>query len=792
MKLNSIQLCLVALMVAACASQLAPNLMAQTTDYRAWSDNVIVPQCYRLSNPHNRHVVVEKVTADILIDEQIATTTLNIYLQNQSSSRQTAEVLIPVPQNVAVTGFDFLGKGRTGSAELLSARVARQAFNEIVSRLKDPALLEFAGSNLIRSSVFPVEPNGKQQVKVVYEQVLKSVDGTRVDYELPRSGNVTYSTPWEINLQLKSKSSIAAVYSPSHQITTVATGKKLIKASVVESSAREPGPFYLSYLLKKKGVTASMFAYPDADAKGGYFLLLSSAGTERLEIEETTQREVTLVIDRSGSMRGEKMEQAQEAAKQVLYGLEMGESFNIIAYNNQVESFAENPVKKTKQSVKEAADYIDSLIARDGTNIYDALQTALVQEPGEGVLPIVMFLTDGLATEGNTNEADIRKLATESNEHSRRLFTFGVGYDVNTPLLDKLARSTRAFSTFVMPNEDVETKVSLVFKGLDGPTLTTPELFAVNKQGEQSRRVSDILPGELPDLYDGDQLIVLGRYRGNKPLKMVLQGQQGSKDRKFELEFKLPKRQTVKNAFVGRLWASRRIAGLIDQIRDMGGESQAQQVSGRHHQAGGIGAGTEVASTRIDPRLKEITDEIISLSTEFGIITEYTSFLAEEGTDLADSEKVLQQAAGNLKDRAMNTRGGLASVSQEFNNKFQREQSWGNKCNIYICADGSLASVYNVQQCRVGSYYKRNGRWVGNNMLKSEKQIEPDQTVEFGSAEFLEIAWKLVEQERQDTLALDGDVIIEIDGQHILVKQPEAVDSAKNSGDSQSSKQSKR
>ena len=160
-----------------------------------------------------------------------------------------------------------------------------------------------------------------------------------------------------------------------------------------------------------------------------------------------------IVIDRSGSMRDKKLDQAREAAIEVLAGLRMGESFNIIDYSDTIAQFSKAPVVKTIETMAEARGYLKGLKAEGGTNIHGALNEAVRQPVTDGALPMVLFLTDGLATSGNTSEISIRNDTAKANTNKRRIFTFGVGFDVNAPLLDKLAETSRGASINVLPNE---------------------------------------------------------------------------------------------------------------------------------------------------------------------------------------------------------------------------------------------------------------------------------------------------------------------------------------------------
>ena len=362
------------------------------------------------------------------------------------------------------------------------------------------------------------------------------------------------------------------------------------------------------------------------------------------------RREVTLVIDRSGSMRGEKLDQVREAARQVIAGLDEGEAFNLVLYNEGVDPFAPRPVRKSRETEREARKFLDEMTARGGTNIHDALLEALRPAPAEGTLPIVLFMTDGLATVGQTAESAIRDLARQHNPHRKRIFSFGVGVDVNTPLLEKIAYENRGFTTFILPAEDVEVKVGRVFDRLKGPVLADPELVI---GGDGPRRASELIPDRLPDLFEGDQIVLLGRYRGDDPLEFTLRGNHRGTPRAFQ--FRLPlDGATTRNGFVPRLWAGRKIGLLVDAVRAQGADGSASSLG---------------AKQRAAPMARELVEEIVRLSTEFGILTEYTAFLAREGTDLSKKEELLSSASDVLRSRAIQTRTGYASVNQDINNQ---------------------------------------------------------------------------------------------------------------------------
>ena len=192
------------------------------------------------------------------------------------------------------------------------------------------------------------------------------------------------------------------------------------------------------------------------------------------------------VIDRSGSMSGKKIEQVRAALKYVLNNLRQGDLFNIVAYDDQVEAFRPELQRFDEKTRKAALGFVEGLYAGGSTNIDAALRTALGQLQDAKRPSYVIFLTDGLPTAGETNEMKIVANAKELNKVHARIFAFGVGYDVNSRLLDKLVRENFGQSEYVRPNEDIEDRVSKLYNRIESPVLTGVQL-AVRLRRDEDR-----------------------------------------------------------------------------------------------------------------------------------------------------------------------------------------------------------------------------------------------------------------------------------------------------------------
>jgi len=734
------------------AVAMGPAALAQSNSIvRPLPPNVVVPQWHASTTPA-ASVQTTGVEVGVVIVDQVATTTMDISLRNSSGQRQEAELIVPVPDGAVVRGFSFHGSGAASSAVTMTKAEAQRVYGALVAKARDPALLEFAGYNLIRSTVFPVEPGGAHKVRLTYEQVL-AVDGCRVDYVLPRSEMLSYDTPWSISAKVMASQGVSTVYSPSHPLTTARSSRNVVTATVAAEGRNEPGSFLLSYLRDQGDVTASLMAYPDETTGGGYFMLLMGLPPNPPPGEATMNRHITLVMDRSGSMSGVKLQQANEAVRQIVAGLGAGDSFNLIVYNHEVDAFIPRSVDRAV-TLASVTSFLRAVPASGNTDIHAALRTALLQPPAPGSVPIVLLLTDGLPTAGITAERDIRRLATAQNPHGYRVFTFGVGFDVNAPLLEGIAEDSRGKSTFILPSESIETKVADVFKTLATPVLTDPVLVIEDASGWPTPyRLLDVLPAKLPDLYADDQLVLFGRFGGDGPIRFELRCRYLGHERAFTFAFDDIK-PNRRNSFVPRLWASREIAELTKSIRDRG-----------------IDPSTVQANIGRDPALRALVDEIVRLSTQFGILTEYTAFLAREGSDLTKKDEVMAQATRNFVEGAVQTRGGAHGVSQAINRQQQQRQKSMNRRNVYQDEQMNRVSTTTVQQIADLAFYRRGSRWLDSRIIDDVSRQTPVRVIEPGSDAYRRHAERLQRNGQQAMLALDGEVLLLIDGETVLIKR---------------------
>jgi Ca-activated chloride channel family protein len=728
--------------------------------------SLIVPQAWR----HDRRrpapeVDLTAVNVDVKIREQVATTSMELMLRNPHGSSLEAELVIPVPDGCTIRGVQFDGTGPEPTAKILPKEEARRIYDEIVRRKIDPALVEFAGYNLIRTSAFPIPANTTQKLTVIFEQILPS-DGNRVDYILPRSeGLADPIVTWTMRAEIAAEKGIGTVYSPSHDLAISVKDDASVTATI-SGQTMGTGPVRLSYLQSKSHLnepTATFMAYPDptlGDGKGGYFLMLAKLPDVHREKTVRAFKDIVLVLDRSGSMGGNKIEQARLAAIQVIDGLQDGDRFNIIDYSDSVSSFSNTSVVKSMETAANARAYLNKLEANGGTNIHDALLEGVRTAPDPHSLPMILFLTDGLATVGETREKAIRDAITKANQFERRIFGFGVGYDVNIPLLNAVSTSSGGATTMIAPGDDVESKVSQVFSRLRGPALIKPSLDSLDAQGkENARLIRELQPGRMGDIFDGDQVVVLGQYTSDQPIRVRLSGKvtgAASSDASYTFAFD-PSKASVRNNFVPRIWATRKIASLAESVRQNAADgSQANE---------------------------ELIGEIVRLSTRWGIMTEYTSFLAVEddavmpslqpGAVASAPEAELRKRVQQKASRTVAERSGTGGAAQQMNVQDRAESLNIQAGQRLVDADMKAQTFNRVQNIADRTLFWRNNRWV-DSMLGGQEAASPEQTIDFGTKEYQTLVDELARDGRQGLIASDADVYLLHGGKRTLVRSQSA------------------
>ncbi len=723
-------------------------------------NNVIVPQSrsYGFSLSHEPVIKISDVKAYVEITQDTTTeTTLIISLKNMSLTEQSAQLVVPVPDDITLQDIYAGQETAPITAQVLTRTEATLLLGQTVVDVNDPALMEFIDTSLIISDSFYIAEGETSTVSLTYTQVL-NINGNRVDYLLPRTEWVLYGVPWEITVRINAGQTLSAIYSPSHKLDINRDGLDSATVTTVNESSTMAGPFRLYYLLEEaQGFTCSVLSYPASEFDGGYFLFLAGLPTELTHDNNDIKRELTLVLDRSGSMKGIKIEQVKQAARLVINGLADGEAFNLITYNSRIDTFNNEPLLKNQSTVQAALKYLDAIDATGSTNLYGALETALLQEPTEGFLPLILFLTDGLPTTGETREVQIRDLVLSSNPYYRRVFTLGVGYDLNAPLLDGLAEYSLGQSIFVRPEDDVEAAILDVFSTISQPLFTDLTIHSVSAEGiPGTRRTYNVLPFNIADLFQSDQLVLIGEYLGQEPFVFEIRGNYRNQVQSFFCPID-PQDESLKHGFVPRLWSSRFVAQVINEIRQMGADPEL---------------------TIYNERLWDLSVAMVDLSLTYGILTEYTAFLGDGTVELLNYGDLLYFGWTDLFNRAVRAREGISAVNQSLNLGILKSQNVLNRDNLYLDRNMNEVRTTTIQHINDAAMYYHYGEgvWIDSQLLLPPTDPNtPVETiiVEFGTPEFTELANRLALQSRQGCLGMPQNVTLWESGNLVKVRMPQ-------------------
>jgi Ca-activated chloride channel family protein len=535
----------------------------------------------RIPTPVSPNIIRVSSEVRTSIEGRVARVEVEERFHNSGGGIAEGSYLYPLPGEAVFQNFSLWMGEQELKGEMMNAEQARGIYEEIVRRQKDPALLTLAGHGLVRAQVFPIQPGETRKVVLRYTQLLeRSGDALRVRYGLGARGG--QSGTWR--LTVPDENSYGVPYSPTHALNTRRDHDRL----EITLDTKDGGDIDLFLPLRRGLVGTTVLTHAPGGEDGYAMLLIAPPATESGPV---VPRDLSFVVDVSGSMSGQKLDQAKSALRQALGTLRQEDRFRLVAFSNSVRNFREGWAPATPEMVRQARSFVDALEADGGTNIAGALDAVLGTTVAEGRLPIVLFLTDGIPSVGE--EQPDRIAATAAGRIGRsRVFTIGLGPDVNTYLLDRLAKEGRGAAEYVAPDANVEVAVGNLVAKLRRPALVNLRIV------DSPVRLLDLSPAQLPDLFYGEELVVFGRYRGEGRGTIVIEGERNGRRERFTADASFS-RVAAGNEFIPRLWASRRIGDLTRQIR-LEGQSEAL--------------------------IREVRD----LGLRYGILTEYTSYLVQE------------------------------------------------------------------------------------------------------------------------------------------------------------------
>ena len=713
---------------------------------------------------------IKELSVNAKIIDQVASVQVTQSFVNTGSRQLEVSFIFPLPYDGAVDQLTLMVDGKEYPAKLLKAEEARRLYEDIVRKNKDPALLEWIGTGLFKTSVFPVPPGAERKVILRYNQLCRKYEGL-TDFLFPLSTAKYTSDPVEeisFRISIESQDEIKNVYSPTHPVDIKRPDDKHAVVTWKVEKQIPSSDFRLFYDVGRGVVSTRVLSYRPNDKEDGYFLLLASPKIE--QVGERPKKTVVFVVDRSGSMSGKKIEQARNAAKFILNNLREGDTFNIIAYDSTVEAFRPELQRYNEETRRAALGFIEGLYAGGSTNIDGALKAALAQLTDASRPSYIVFLTDGLPTAGETNEMKIVANAKENNKVRARIFAFGVGYDVNARLLDRLVSDNFGQSEYVRPEQDIEESVSRFYRRIESPVMTDVkiEITVDTAKPEEGPVVNRMYPKAEFDLFAGQQLVAVGRYKKPGAAKVVVQGKVGDQVQKLDFPANLVEKSPDESlGFVEKLWAIRRIGEILDEI-DLKGKNE------------------------------ELVKELVELATRYGVVTPYTSFLADENAPIGAVAANVDRAARRLEALAQ-TQGFGGVVQRDFRGLFHRTQqaappaaapgadgmkSLAEAAQAFreagkalgapamaMDADKAVEEVQraaqNIRNIANRTFYRRQNQWIDSTL--TEEQQKNVQRIKQFSREYFELANRYGRTMAQ-YLVFDEPVMVNLGGQAYLIE----------------------
>ncbi len=669
---------------------------------------------------------VKSIKLDTKINGQIATTHVEQVFRNDTQFTLEGTYFFPIPETASIVEFAIWENGKKLVGEVRTREEARRIYDEIVRSMRDPGLLEYAGKDLFQASIFPIPPRSDKKLELTYSQVLKADSGT-VSFKYPlgagrnlwrqqnpgteaRPGNLPQQQFGTVSgkIEIIGREALRNIYSPTHSIEVVRRGERT--AIVSFETNNNDSDLQLFYGLSNDDFGMSLVTYREP-GKDGYFLLMLSPSDKAAE-KELVNKDIVFVLDTSGSMADAgKMDKARAAMLFGIRTLNDGDRFNIINFAGEEHLMSGGLIAADATGKKLGEGFVSKLRPSGGTNINDSLIASLKQFDSSNRPKMVVFMTDGLATVGETKTDGIIANLAKAKKVDVRIFPFGFGYDVNTSLLDKIGTENGGISDYVQPKEDLEVKVSNFFSRVSSPVLSDLELNMGTVRTEM------MYPRKLGDLFKGMQLTVIGRYKNDADLRNIaitLKGKTGKEVKTFKYDdLNFPILDT-ESEFLPRLWASRRVGWLVEEIR-------------------------------INGETKELKDEVVELGTRYGIVTPYTSYLATDGSVVSTSRDARGRAtlAPGASQR-MRSVSGADAVQMSVQQNAQ-------KMNAQVVEKRNAAPEEQVIVVRTATnqfvgnrnFYFENNAWVDAEFI-AEKNL-PETSVKFGSDEY----FRLVEREKE-------------------------------------------
>lgn len=685
-------------------------------------------------------LVVTKHHVDVSIEGDLATVEVREVFRNPHRRDLEGTYYFPLPADAGIDDFRLQMNGQELAGEILLRDDARRIYEDLVRRVRDPALLEYYERGLVKARVFPIPALGDVAVTLRYRQTLRA-SGCLTTFRYPMDTGRFSAGPYQdvrILVDLAADAPLKSVSSPSHDVAIERRSPRHVQVRYESASDSATQDFVIEYLSSAEPLAGGVKVYAEP-GDDGYFVLRLAPGVE--PPTDPPPARLVFLVDTSGSMAGSKIEQARETLRGALHRLRQKDEFQLLAFSTRVQRFEAQPVLASPENIARAQAFVSSLVARGGTDIDSALQEAVRSAHLQGSSTLLL-ISDGAPTVGVTDANEIVRRARECAGRDARVHVFGLGQDVNTVLLDDLARNLGGSRSYVAEAHRLESAVSSTLDRILYPSLTGLRVEAVGAD------IHTLAPREPSDLFFGEDLILAGRYRGEGVGRLVVIGQLDGVEQRLVVQTDFQRRGGRDS--VAYQWAQLRILDLLDEYRSSPRDAQGS-----------------------------VKSEIARLGLRYGIVTPFTSFLIRE------AEGYAANVVRDQIDRSSRAQELMKSAEQGFGapagrDSFDYAQAQASrkrrlaegKLDFSPESDGGFSEVAIVRKGG-RAFVRADGVWVDGSLSTAEAP-KPDLILTFASDEYFE--YLRTHPRASSLFAARDSMIVAFEGSTIQVVPARATD----------------
>jgi Ca-activated chloride channel family protein len=559
-----------------------------------------------------KYVRLLSSTVSVKIDNQVSIVTTIQYFKNVDVSSLVVKYAFPMPDGANAIKLRWK-RGEDWYTAAFSAGKQDTTLPGGSGTMAAGLKTYLGGRPLYFGFDFNLKPDSLIVVELTYVQLLAYKNGL-VFFTYPSDYHLIQTTPLDslrLSVTLSSQRTIETVQCVSHPQAIIQNTGHSASVELKQLTTLSSIDYLIKYGLSLTELGLFGFSTKLPDSLGYFAFIVEPNPTDTKVIPKN----FAIIIDRSGSMGGSKMDQAKNAATYIINNLNNGDRFDVIDFDDQITKFRPQLVDYGATARDSALKYISNLGARSGTDIANAFLSTipLFSNVSDTSASLIIFLTDGQATVGVLGTDAILSLVSQSVAQTKKqifIFTFGIGSDVNTQLLTLLATRNNGLAEF-LGNDVVESRITDFYNTIRYPLLINPTVTF------SSALITEPYPIPLPNLYKGRQLLVSGLYVPTAPVEVMFTGNSFGRPVTYKYNMSLSDTAVGQYSFLPKVWAKQKIEFLLTRYYTYDPNS-------------GVA--------------KELREAIIQFSLDYGVMSPFTSFTSTGGaTQVAEGRTVVTE-----------------------------------------------------------------------------------------------------------------------------------------------------